>query len=83
MSERTIYTITITTYLVSRLILFGLGIQMVVMPAFMHFLDPELLVADFWEAIIYMHTFPPLMNGLYGILLLSFGESAHLMIHFL
>ncbi len=51
-------------------IAFGLGVGGVSIPLYsFQLLDPELLTADFWEAIYHLHSQPPVLNFLLGVVL--------------
>ena len=83
MGRNYIYWISIGAYIISRIALYLLGVRFVLMPEFMHFLDPALLRDSYFESIFYLHVFPPLMNAMLGAALNLFGNGTLTAFHLL
>jgi hypothetical protein len=69
-SERQLLMLLICFFVVSRILLYNaLPFEFDAISYFMQFLDPELLKGDLVDAILHLHTQPPLHNLMVGLFL--------------
>ncbi len=81
-SSQKMYLIITGIFLLSRIILFAIGVRFILAIELMSFLDPILLTERWAETIFYTHAHPPLTNAFLGIGLKLAGEHADSLFHF-